>query len=953
MKVREAPSALFVWCIGFAYATVVALAFQKLVLPLMPGLHAQYGLLQNDAIQFHLSAVAMAEKIRAVGWSAWHLYPENNYAGNVGLLGALYALFGPDPAWFIPINAAAHALGGAMLYRMGRLLWPGAVGVVGGLVAAIAFIGFPSSLQWYGQNHRDAFAIAGTFLLLYPYLELWSLDATPSRTFWKRTAMSTLCGMLLVVFVRPHLFQILAAGFAAAWGVIFLRVAFRRDLRRKWAPLAVHAFLICAVAAGSLLIPRDRNFNKIVDQPTIGGEEAAAGQRPWEWHPSRSLPKPLDHVLQQISVIRAHFAYEGRFAGSLEDGARIPDDAASAAAYAPRAFVVGLLAPFPDTWTIHPTAVRLVGAIETFVWYLLAAGIAVLVWYHRSDAFLVGLAFACVLLTILGYTYPVVGTLYRERYGIWMFIALFGTLGWSLVLTKMLAVTERAGAGAGPEAAESATSDAAAPVRAAGMSGVAAAGAAVLIITFLTFLGFVIRDLTLVKTFGMTAELGGFFSAAMLPMFFVSFLSFPFADSMTKPFLELDAPGRRQLVRSLLGVACLLLFGTGAVVLCFAERIVAVVMSSADAAQIAEAASMLRCFTPILMFSGWTVIGNAVLNLNARAREAALAQMSVPALAVAAIWVFHESWGVYAAVAGMLAGMAANIALVAHLARGLGISLVPAMRPRTALGAVLGNYASLAVAAVFSAAIVPLNYAFAGTLDGGSISIWALGAKIVQLVSGMAGIAVSAVVLPHLGSLVAGRRSHQLGNDTFFLLAAGTWIAIVCAIGIDLFAEPVVVLMLEGGKITHEQSLQLAGILSFGALQLPAVIASALILKVAAVSGSSRFAVLAAGAGFVVNAAGDWILTPMVGLLGIAISSAAGASLSAALLMLLTRKRSGMALSKILAVFSAWVVMVGISVSVHFHSSAALTATLIAFGVVAWATWRQVAENARSPGMAG
>lgn len=50
------PHPILVWCIGFAYASFLALAMQKLMLPLHPSLHAEHGLLQNDAIFFHNTA---------------------------------------------------------------------------------------------------------------------------------------------------------------------------------------------------------------------------------------------------------------------------------------------------------------------------------------------------------------------------------------------------------------------------------------------------------------------------------------------------------------------------------------------------------------------------------------------------------------------------------------------------------------------------------------------------------------------------------------------------------------------------------------------------------------------------------------------------------------------------------------------------------------------------------
>ena len=122
---------------GFIYASLMALLLQKVVLPLLPEMHAGHGLLINDAILFHNIAAEMADRIHTYGWSEWRLFPPRA-SGNVGLLSAIYALLGKDPAWFIPVNAAAHAAGAVLIYKLGGRLSPGKVGLLGGLMAGNA-----------------------------------------------------------------------------------------------------------------------------------------------------------------------------------------------------------------------------------------------------------------------------------------------------------------------------------------------------------------------------------------------------------------------------------------------------------------------------------------------------------------------------------------------------------------------------------------------------------------------------------------------------------------------------------------------------------------------------------------------------------------------------------------------------------------------------------------------
>ena len=118
------PPLWVLWLFGYAYAFVIALVLQKLVMPIMPGLHAGHGLMNQDAILFHEMALDMANRIHASGWSEWHLMPGSGITANVGILSLIYFLFGADPVWFIPLNAGFHALGALMILRLGLFLLP-------------------------------------------------------------------------------------------------------------------------------------------------------------------------------------------------------------------------------------------------------------------------------------------------------------------------------------------------------------------------------------------------------------------------------------------------------------------------------------------------------------------------------------------------------------------------------------------------------------------------------------------------------------------------------------------------------------------------------------------------------------------------------------------------------------------------------------------------------------
>lgn len=214
------PSSRMFWCLSFAYALSVTLIVQKSLLPLFPDIHAGFGLLTNDAIKFHYMAAEMAQKIIDSGWSEWSLYTPKS-TGNVSLLAALYAILGPDPVWFIPFNAAAHATGALLIYRIGGRLFKDDAGKFGSLLAGICFLVLPSALQWYGQNHKDAFTIVGILLILKAWIDINSENYEFNRYNVVRVFGASFFGVLLLGVMRPHFVIVVAL----ALGVSFFLVS--------------------------------------------------------------------------------------------------------------------------------------------------------------------------------------------------------------------------------------------------------------------------------------------------------------------------------------------------------------------------------------------------------------------------------------------------------------------------------------------------------------------------------------------------------------------------------------------------------------------------------------------------------------------------------------------------------------------------------------------------------
>ena len=915
------------WAFAFAYAFVIALVLQKLVLPIMPQLHAGHGLMNQDAIVFHDMAVAMAERIHASGWSEWRLFPAPGITGNVGILASIYAVLGPDPAWFVPLNAAFHALGALLIVRLGLLFLPGSRGLIAGLTAALLFLVFPSALVWYGQNHKDAFLIAGYLLVLLAFVR--ALSRVALRQIAGDVALMVL-GLALVAIMRPHMLIVYVLAFGCFWLGLGSWRLIRPTPENVSAVRHAAVMLTVAVVAAWLVPTKNAESYDDLPAPTVD----------WHWENSAAVPAAVDHTLQKVSLIRVYSIESGKAvgAGSIVDGEVAPNNALAMAAYLPRALFVGLFSPFPDTWADRPTLPRLIGAIETLVFYLMASGVLILAFRQPSIGLFACLIVSAVVLTVLSYTSPNVGTLHRIRYGPIFVFMLAGAGGWAWLLGKGIGMLG-SGTAIDVDVLHAVTSRERPSELSSEFSGKTAlgAGAVVILISVVSYLGLLVRDLLLINRSGFGASLDSFYLAMMVPMFFVSVLALPMGDALTTAIHRMkDRAGIQSLLGALSGWT-LIVFGLlGLLLFVGREPIFRIFVVSGE---IDEAVMLLPIALLLFLFSGVVVTGNSLMNSLGRPAMAAAAQLVVPLATVGAIMFANDDQLIKAATLGMVVGQFANLAILYLMAHRHGYRLLPgAFGVLMQMRGMLANCVWLAFAALLTSLIIPVNFWFAGQLGPGSVSTWAIGSKLVQLATGFSVALMTAVLVPYLSKLVAAQLNSRIRNDVYIVLIVGGWGGTLAAVVIFGFADPVVAAAMPA--VGEEMRIiQLAGLIKLGALQLPFVISSLLLIKLAAVSEESFKAVAATIVGLVANVALNYAWLPIWGLLGLAASWVVSALLTTLVIMVATRAQSHLGFAELLGIAATWFVLGAAALAIHFKNPAVALGAIIVLLMVLRGQW--------------
>lgn len=412
-----ATSSLGVFCLTFVWALLAGLFIQLVVLPTIPGLHAGNGLMAGgDWVWFHREAVELAALMRFEGWQVWELRPQGN--APIGISAAIYFLTDTNTPWVVlPINAAVFAVAAVSLYGIFKSLTTRRLA----FFAILPFVLFPSAAMIYGQLHKDVFSIAGTLLTTY----IWVQYAQQSTPNWRRIFSLTLlavAGCFLVWMVRTYLLQVLLL----ASLLTLLILASRKRQRYTWPWwCGVLLFLLIQIAFG-----QKSTVSLETDTPTASTSSASSTDSSY-----------LDRAVAKLNAGRVGFATSAPLAGSNVDVEVRFEFLADVVTYIPRAFQLGLLAPFPSMWVsdgVSPGAniMRAISGLEMGISYFLLIGIGFLVYYLKVNrpAFLAALLTSMILLLVLALVVCNIGTLYRMRYGSWQLLNGFGVLGWGLML---------------------------------------------------------------------------------------------------------------------------------------------------------------------------------------------------------------------------------------------------------------------------------------------------------------------------------------------------------------------------------------------------------------------------------------------------------------------------------------------------------------------------------------
>ncbi len=335
------------------------------------------------------------------------------------------SIFGANIFCFELINILVFVTILFLIYKIGENCFNAQTG----LIAALTVNFLPSFLIHTTQPLRDQFYILLLLAIVFVFLRIF--DKQLSVKGFMSYLVGSLALFLMIWLVRE--------GAILLYISIILLALFLMIIKNLKNLLSVRFNLLLALLLLIFVGATPYIFTPLLPQKALTSIEKFNREKNFTIR-QKSEKDPLT---ARINVIRFRWnnSYSGQ-SGSDLDRDVLFESWGQVLAYLPRALAIGFFAPFPDMWLAEGKFYggfgRLAAGLETLFMYFVYALAIVTIYYYSRSIKTWFLASICVVGVLsLGLVVVNIGTLYRTRYVLWLFLIILGTKGFLMLRERI------------------------------------------------------------------------------------------------------------------------------------------------------------------------------------------------------------------------------------------------------------------------------------------------------------------------------------------------------------------------------------------------------------------------------------------------------------------------------------------------------------------------------------
>ncbi len=385
------------------------------------------------------------------------------------------------------------------------------------------------------------------------------------------------------------------------------------------------------------------------------------------------------------------------------------------------------------------------------------------------------------------------------------------------------------------------------------------------------------KELVVAWKFGTADDLDAFLIALVIPFLITTVIAGSFNAALIPTYIRVREQEGIKAAQKLFSGALawsLGLLGITTVLMLATAPLYLPKMAAGFSAEKLDLTYKLLCaIAPMILLTGMMTIWGAVLNAGEQFALVAITPIITPAITILFLFGIN-SWGVFSLASGLVCGQLLEMLVLGIVLRRQGISLLPKWYGfDTHLSEVAGQYAPMIAAAFLMSSTNLVDQSMATMLPSGSVASLNYGNRIIALPITITSIALSTAVIPYFSKMVAREDwmaiRHTLRRYLFLIFI----ITLPLTAFFYLGSEKIVEIMFQRGTFSSQDTIVVAKIQAFYALQIPFYLANILVVRLISALRANHILMWGSGINLIVNIGLNYFFMKVFGISGIALST--------------------------------------------------------------------------------
>lgn len=385
------------------------------------------------------------------------------------------------------------------------------------------------------------------------------------------------------------------------------------------------------------------------------------------------------------------------------------------------------------------------------------------------------------------------------------------------------------------------------------------------------------KELVVAWKFGTQDELDAFYIALVVPSFVINVIAGSFNSAFIPTYIQVLHKQGVRAAQKLFSNATLTNIGLLVIAAIFivitAPVYLQLIASGFSSQKLGLTFNLLLVIAPFILLSGINEIWGAVFNAQERFALYALVPIITPSIGV--IFLFGlESWGIFALASAILCGGLIEILILGVGLKKQGISLYPKWYGFDSnLRQVNNQYAPMIAGSLMICSAGTIDQVMAAMLSPGSVAALNYGNRLIASPISLMSVALGTAVIPYFSKMVSSGNWKGVSHTLRRYLSIVFLITVPFAVIMFAFSKPIVELFFQRGSFTSEDTILVAQIQAYYALQIPFYIANILVVRLISSMRQNQLLMWVSGFNLIINILGNFVFMQWLGIKGIALST--------------------------------------------------------------------------------